>query len=617
VSSRLGSRVAGKVRAVGRRARHRVGRRRATQQAASGIPREVVEQHTHLGPVMDAAVRRTRSRMLPAGVDADYDLAYEHFDLTHFLQQARHMLELPRIDPLRVFLDNGPEAKASPEINFNMQAYLARHPEVLEARERSPYVHWLRRGRAAGQIADPAPGLEKMAPVLGMTPAALADLLADTRSDLQGRLRTGRLGEMFARATEVEPLIGEVWTATTAPLLPPLVSANAVDQVAAIHACQQAAGFAPARLVLVVTEPRWGGGRRVEGHVAHALVRDHIDPHDIVVVYTDASGVAPPGRFPPGVREVDFARAVDGVARPAALRALVELVRSFDADSVININSRLLYEAMATYGRALAATERVFLMMFGNEQLAMGNWVGIPLRFFYRCFDLAEGVLTDSEHLADWLRHRHQLGPESGGDRIHVLRAPVDPTLPVVEAPPADDAARRPQVFWAGRWDRQKRVDIALEVARRMPDVDVRMWGEAVLTAGHLGEVPDNVRLEGRYDHFTDIDLAAADAWLYTSAWDGVPSQLLEVAMTGVPVVASLVGGVGEILHRSDSWPVEQWEDPDAYVAALREVLADPAAARKRSSALRDRLLQERTEEDYARQVGSVLLHDVPREGEE
>ena len=67
---------------------------------------------------------------------------------------------------------------------------------------------------------------------------------------------------------------------------------------------------------------------------------------------------------------------------------------------MININSGLLYQAMASYGKALAASERLFLMMFGNEQLALGNWVGLPLRYFYRCFDLVEGVITDSAYLA-------------------------------------------------------------------------------------------------------------------------------------------------------------------------------------------------------------------------
>jgi glycosyltransferase involved in cell wall biosynthesis len=562
-------------------------------------------EKTHVGPLMDEVVARTRSRMRPAGLDADYDLAYEHFDVMHFLLQARHMQSSETVDPLAVFLGNGADAKASPEINFNMKAYLERYPEKADGPERSPYLHWLKRGHAAGEIADPAPGLEKLAPVLGLEAAELAAVLADTRLDLQERLRTGTLGEMFARAAEVEPLIGEAWAATTRPQLPPLVWPVTVDQVAAIYACQEAAGFDRARVVLVISDPRWGGGRRMEGHMAHALA-GHVDPRDIVVVYTDSGGRAPFGRYPAGVREIDLAGVVDGMDRAGSHRVLVELIRSFRADSVVNINSRLLYEALEPYGKALASSERLFLMQFCNEQQAQGHWVGIPLRFFYRFYDLVDGVITDSEYLAKWHRDRHQL--EAGaGNRLHVLRAPVDRSVPVT-SPPASDPARRPQIFWAGRWDRQKRVDIALEVARRMPEVDLRMWGESVLTRAHVGEAPHNVRLEGTYGHIAELQLSDADVWLYTSAWDGVPSQLLEVAMTGVPIVGSLVGGTGEVLDADGSWPVAEADDPDAYVKAIREVLADPVEARRRSSALRERLLLERTEDAFAEHVAELLI---------
>jgi glycosyltransferase involved in cell wall biosynthesis len=554
---------------------------------------------------MDATVARIRRAMRPAGLDPDYDLAYQHFDVLHFLLQNRPLLSDEHLDPLEHFLRNGARAKATPEINFSVRSYLARYPERKAGPERSPYLEWLKRGKAAGEIADPAPGLEKMAPVLGMDPAELAEVLAATRTDLQQRLHTGTLGEMFARASEVEPLIGDVWSETARPTIPPVVAANIVDEVAAMHACQQAAGFARARLVVVATEARWGGGRRVEGHIAHALAQ-HISPRDIVVVYTDQSRPTPPGRFPAGVREIDLARETEGMDRAAAHRTLVELIRSFHADAVVNVNSRLLYETMTTYGRALASSERLFLMMFCNEQMATGNWLGIPLRFFYRCFDLVEGVFTDSDYLAGWLRDRHQLGPEQGA-RIHVLRAPVDRRIPVAAAPPSDPS-RRPQVFWAGRWDRQKRIDIAFAVARRMPDVDFRMWGESVLTRAHAGEAPGNVRLEGAYAHIDDLRLSDADAWLYTSGWDGVPSQLLEVGMTGIPIVGSLVGGTGEVMGNDDSWPVADFEDPEAYVRGIRDVLADPARARRRALALRERLLRERTEKAYADHVSGLLL---------
>lgn len=562
-------------------------------------------EQTHVGPVMDEVVARTRRRMKPAGLDADYDLAYEHFDVLHFLLQARHMQSSDSVDPLEVFLGNGARAKASPEINFNMSAYLARYPDKADDSGRSPYLDWLERGRAAGEIADPAPGLDKMAPVLGLEPEELAAELAGTRLDLQERLRSGRLGEMFARATEVEPLIGDVWTATTTPQIPPLVWPAAVDQVAAMYACQQAAGFDRARILLVISDPRWGGGRRIEGHIAHALSTG-IDPREIVVIYTDTGGTAPSGRYPPGVRELDLAGVVAGMDRGASHRLLVELIRSFRADAVVNINARLLYEAFESYGKALAASERLFIIQFCNEQLAQGNWVGLPLRFFYRYYDLVDGVITDSEYLAQWHRDRHQLaaGPD---DRIHVLRAPVDGSVPLA-GPPDPDRTRRPQVFWAGRWDRQKRIDVALEVARRMPEVDLRMWGESVLTRGHVAEAPQNVRLEGAYAHISELELGDADVWLYTSAWDGVPSQLLEVAMTGVPIVGSLVGGTGEVLDPDGSWPVAQVEDPDAYVSAIRDVLADPVEARRRSAALREQLLRERSEEAFAEHVIELLL---------
>lgn len=608
---RLARGAARRTRDLGRRAvdrRRRSRERRRARLAATAAPRPAGVEVTHLGPVFERALARKRAAMQPAGVDADYDTAYEHFDLRHFLLQVPGLLEDPDVDPLRQFLGNGARAKASPEINFHLGRYLARHPERAASR-RSPWLDWLEEGRAAGEIADPAPGLERMADVLGMAPAAVADELGRMRTDLQRRLLTGTLGRMFAEAAEVEPLVGEAWMETTRPVVPPFYSENTVAQVHALHSCQREAGHRRARVLVVASDPRWGGGRRAEGHIAHAL-SGRVAPEDVVVVYTDSGGRAPAGRFPDGVREVDLASRVAPIDDEAlAMRTLVELVRSFHADVVVNVNSMLLHRAMATYGRGLHASERVFPMMFGNEQLPAGNWVGLPLRYFYRTFDLVAGVLTDSHHLAGWLRERHRLTDEQAA-RIHVLSAPVDPSIPVADAP-AQVPGRRPRVYWAGRFDRQKKVSVVFEVARRMPGTDFHLWGEPVLNRAGAGTPPPNVVLHGAYGHLREIDLGGADAWLYTSGWDGVPGQLLEVAMTGVPLVASLVGGTGEVVGGGEAWPVEDVDDPDAYVAALREVLDDPGKARERARRLRERLVAERTPERYAEQVARALLpHD-------
>jgi glycosyltransferase involved in cell wall biosynthesis len=562
-------------------------------------------ERTNLGPEMDELVAALRRRQKRVGVDPDYDLLRDNFDHLNFALQALARHKITANDPISVYLRNGAEAVNNPDINFSMNEYLARYPEKLVSSEH-PYLAWLKHGRDAGEIADPAPEIERMAHVLDRSPNELVDALVERRTDLQQRLRTGKLGQMFARAAEIDPLVAGAWPESSRPALLPLAGVTPVKQMAALHASQVEAGFRRARVLLVVHRSRWGGGRRMEGHIAHALA-SRVAPEEIVVIYTEEGGATPAGRFPDGVREVDFAAHTADMDTAWQEHTLVMLLRSFQADSIVNLNSGMLHRAMRTYGAALAATERVVPVFFCNEQGEIGNWYGWPISQFYRLFDQVTNVVTDSEYLAEWLDDIYQLDARSR-EKIRVFHAPVDPTLPVASPDASSRHSNRPAVFWSGRWDRQKKIDLVLQVARRMPDVEFRMWGEPVLQRRKLKHLPDNVKVEGMYAAFTDLDLGEADVWLYTSAWDGVPSVLLEVAMTGVPIVGTLVGGTGEVLSETDAWPVAEVGDAEEYVKAIREVLADTAGARQRALALRERLLRERPEAAFAEQVTDLLL---------
>jgi glycosyltransferase involved in cell wall biosynthesis len=554
---------------------------------------------------MDELVAELKRRQKVAGVDSDYDLLRDNFDHLNYALQARAKNRITPNDPIGVYLRNRAEATNNPDINFSMRAYLERYPEKLEKREH-PYLGWLKHGRRAGEIADPAPEVERMANVLNLSPSELVDALVERRTDLQRRLRTGKLGEMFARAAEVDPLVGNVWPESSRPVLLPLSSPTPVKQMAALHASQVEAGFSRARVVLVIRKPRWGGGRRMEGLIAHALA-GRVAPEEIVVIYTEEGGAAPAGRFPDGVRELDFAAHTADMDAEWQEHTLVMLLRSFQADSIVNVNSGTLHRALRTFGSALAASERVFPIFFCNEQDEAGNWYGWPSIQFYRLFDQVTELITDSEYLAQWFEDIYQLDARSR-EKVRVFHAPVDPTLPVASPDASSRPTDRPTVFWAGRWDRQKKIDLVLQIARLMPDVEFRMWGEAVLQQGKLKHLPDNVTVEGKYAAFMDLNLGEADVWLYTSAWDGVPTILLEVAMTGVPIVGSLVGGTGEVLGEEDAWPVAEIDNAGEYVKAIRDVLADSARARKRALALRERLLRDRSEAAFAEQVTDLLL---------
>ena len=123
--------------------------------------------------------------------------------------------------------------------------------------------------------------------------------------------------------------------------------------------------------------------------------------------------------------------------------------------------------------------------------------------------------------------------------------------------------------------------------------------------------MPANVTLEGRYGHISEIPLAEADAWLYTSGWDGVPSQLLEVAVTGVPIVGTLVGGTGEVLTtRTCRGRSREDAGPRRLRGGAPRGAGRPADARRRALALRERMLRERTEEASPTAWPTLLLTD-------
>ena len=101
-----------------------------------------------------------------------------------------------------------------------------------------------------------------------------------------------------------------------------------------------------------------------------------------------------------------------------------------------------------------------------------------------------------------------------------------------------------------------------------------------------LSDASSNVSMNPPYRTYADLPLTNADAWLFTSAWEGMPTILIELAMWGVPIVASAVGGVPEIIRPDTGWPIPVAAPVDAYVDALREALANPEDAIRRAENL-------------------------------
>ncbi len=169
-------------------------------------------------------------------------------------------------------------------------------------------------------------------------------------------------------------------------------------------------------------------------------------------------------------------------------------------------------------------------------------------------------------------------------------------------------AARRPEgetILWVGRLAPPKRPDLAIDALRILkrtrPGARLDLVGDGPLL-GHAqaqlgaGDVEDAVRLLGRRDDVPEL-LSRAACFLLSSDYEGCPLSVLEAMAAGVPVVATAVGGIPELVVHGETGLLVEPDRPEAVAAALDELLSDPVRAETLGRAGR-----KRANEHFSRQ---------------
>jgi glycosyltransferase involved in cell wall biosynthesis len=131
-------------------------------------------------------------------------------------------------------------------------------------------------------------------------------------------------------------------------------------------------------------------------------------------------------------------------------------------------------------------------------------------------------------------------------------------------------------ILWCSRMDPEKRPELLLEIAKLCPGLRFRVYGLPLLGDPNIAErlrAVKNIDYRGGFDTFSDVDCRGCAAFLYTSAYDGMPNVVLEAMQSGLPVVATGVGGVPEALDcgRGISLPVGA--PPADYCRALDQLV--------------------------------------------
>ncbi|MDY0810545.1 glycosyltransferase family 4 protein [Kitasatospora purpeofusca] len=199
----------------------------------------------------------------------------------------------------------------------------------------------------------------------------------------------------------------------------------------------------------------------------------------------------------------------------------------------------------------------------------------------------------------------------------------TDARLGPVAAPPMPEARQpragaraallgggpdRPLVLSVGRLVPQKAFGLLLDAARDLaaltPEPLLLLAGDGPEAAGLRERVAAEklpVRLLGYRTDVSDL-LSAADVLVLSSRWEARSLVVQEAMRAGVPVVATAVGGIPELV--GDAAVLVPPGDPAALGRAVRELLADPERRARLVAAGRQ---QAETWPDEAATVAQVL----------
>lgn len=170
---------------------------------------------------------------------------------------------------------------------------------------------------------------------------------------------------------------------------------------------------------------------------------------------------------------------------------------------------------------------------------------------------------------------------------------------------------------WVGRLSREKGPGVFLEAMARVRDRDGDVTGSMIGGGGRASSVEerarelglgDRVRFQGRIPAAARL-YRAFDVFVLSSRTEGTPVSLLEAMDAGVPVVATRVGGVPDVVRDGEEALLVPPEDPEALARAILGVRRRPEEARRRARAA-DRRLSER----FAREPWLDATEEIYRE---
>ncbi|WP_395665763.1 glycosyltransferase family 4 protein [Methylocella sp.] len=298
--------------------------------------------------------------------------------------------------------------------------------------------------------------------------------------------------------------------------------------------------------------------------------------------------------LPIAVERVDMNRSV-GFHDVAAARALQLSVARHGPFDIVHGHS-----SKAGALIRLTAAGRAKKVYTPHALASMNPGAPAPARLFYQTIETGLGWFA-SDAIILVSREEHDFACAVGMPRAkcHMIMN----GLP--DFAPASRAAARAAlgvsadhvVFgFVGRLSSQKAPERFLEALAEAARTQGQVYGVMIGDGELRGEVEDAVRrmgLSGRAAILGAVDarayMAAFDALVVTSRYEALPYVMLEALATGLPIISTVVGGVGATVDDTNGILVEQTRASSGLAAAMSALARSPELRRRMKAASKEK----------------------------
>lgn len=244
-------------------------------------------------------------------------------------------------------------------------------------------------------------------------------------------------------------------------------------------------------------------------------------------------------------------------------------------EKIVNINSHASWEMYYTYGRQLSTRVDLYAYLFcfdyTNENTRKGyivDYIPKTVQYLKRVFCDNQTVINDMQNLYGFSDKNRNI--------FQAVYVPVSEKLKQLEIKESNPYKQK--ILWVGRLSRQKRPHLLVQIAENMPDTTFTVYGppgDSDISHCIANNQYKNIEYRGVFKDIIDLDLQEYALYLNTSAWEGLPTIIIQMMTAGLPIVSSDVGGINELVNNMTGRLVENHNCPASYHTAILETLSN------------------------------------------